>query len=321
MRRSLRGAFTLVELLVVITIIAILIALLLPAVQAAREAARRSQCSNNLKQIGLSAIAFEQQQGRFPPGYLCAPLSGTDTNGWQYTGCLPFLTPHLGLQNIWDSADTDVASYSNISVFDIDLGGTAYISRTQAWTMSQARIGFFTCPSDDPYEKAKTTKTAILATFISDSNLTFYEVVVGAGTDLSPLARTNYLGCDGCFEKSWSPDPPYTYPARKAACAGIFGDRTRTKFADISDGSSNTFLFGEATGGEDQSYIWFGVGVMVTAFGLSDDPSWAQYGSYHPRIVQFCLADGAVAPLSTQTDFLTYARLAGKADGDPIQMP
>ena len=69
MRTETRRGFTLIELLVVIAIIAVLIALLLPAVQSAREAARRSQCSNNLKQIGLGMHNYHTSAGSFPSGW------------------------------------------------------------------------------------------------------------------------------------------------------------------------------------------------------------------------------------------------------------
>jgi prepilin-type N-terminal cleavage/methylation domain-containing protein len=68
MTKSTRSAFTLVELLVVIAIIGVLVALLLPAIQAAREAARRTQCTNNLKQLALSCANFESANTYFPPG-------------------------------------------------------------------------------------------------------------------------------------------------------------------------------------------------------------------------------------------------------------
>jgi prepilin-type N-terminal cleavage/methylation domain-containing protein len=103
-RRS-RPGFTLVELLVVIAIIGILVALLLPAIQAAREAARRSQCSNNLKQIGLAVLNYETSRKSLPQGSLAARV---DREGPYYTTWSVDILPYLEEQNLYDIWDSSV---------------------------------------------------------------------------------------------------------------------------------------------------------------------------------------------------------------------
>ncbi|MHC5542439.1 DUF1559 family PulG-like putative transporter [Singulisphaera rosea] len=123
-----RRGFTLIELLVVIAIIAVLIALLLPAVQSAREAARRIQCTNNLKQLGLSMHNYHDVHGRFAPG----SIQVTSTKGYSYRQ--PFITsllPYLEQSNL-----------SNSFNYSLSFQETAN-STTRA-----ARVNAFDCPSD-----------------------------------------------------------------------------------------------------------------------------------------------------------------------------
>lgn len=104
-RRSWR-AFTLVELLVVIAIIGILIALLLPAVQAAREAARRSQCSNNIKQLALGMLNYEDTYKQLPPGSMGTSPSGcawnSNTGTCNSAGPIYHMLPFIEQQGLWD---------------------------------------------------------------------------------------------------------------------------------------------------------------------------------------------------------------------------
>jgi prepilin-type N-terminal cleavage/methylation domain-containing protein/prepilin-type processing-associated H-X9-DG protein len=102
------SAFTLVELLVVIAIIGILVALLLPAIQAAREAARRSQCMNNLKQLGLAILNHESSLGRFPRNeQVVTQIAGGRFERRDLASHLVMLTPYLEEANLYDKLDLD----------------------------------------------------------------------------------------------------------------------------------------------------------------------------------------------------------------------
>jgi prepilin-type N-terminal cleavage/methylation domain-containing protein/prepilin-type processing-associated H-X9-DG protein len=128
-----RRAFTLIELLVVIAIIAVLIALLLPAVQAAREAARRSQCVNNLKQLGLAIANYADVKGALPPTAGAAP--GGDGTGNNFSSKVHLL-PHMEQSAVYNSLNQSF--YWN----DSTVGG--YVNAT----VGSTAINTFLCPSD-----------------------------------------------------------------------------------------------------------------------------------------------------------------------------
>lgn len=311
-----RRGFTLIELLVVIAIIAILIALLLPAVQQAREAARRTQCKNNMKQLGLAIHNFHDVYNRFPagsyapPGSVAAGGNGPLNLTWndhQFTGLIPQILPQMEQGNLYDSIEVwkgvdyrpDAANAGDY------LPETRYFVDAATWAAGQAKYGSVTCPSDPQVESG---------TFTPSRNHVWHTTTGGTMTQYGwgtpqPLGETNYSGVAGFLgEANQIP----AWAERK----GIFFSRSKNRFRDVVDGTTNTLMVGELTGGETMNFRWISQSGFPTAWGLASngDLNWWQFNSYHTGIVQFALGDGSVRPISTNIDGLIYRHLTGMGD-------
>ena len=131
-----RRGFTLIELLVVIAIIAVLIALLLPAVQQAREAARRTQCRNNMHQLGLAIHNYHDTHSCFPPGVVAG------IGNYNLASCLTMILPFVDETSLYNA-------------YNFDLTSRTCCGHVQAnSTVTLSRLGQYTCPSDVPYANA-----------------------------------------------------------------------------------------------------------------------------------------------------------------------
>ena len=302
-RLSRRGAFTLVELLVVITIIALLIALLLPAVQAAREASRRIQCGNNLKQIGLALQTYHDALGSFPAGHSigipnqCS--SGGDCRGnLMYVALLPYL--ELGhIESHYDySAKWGWANWSG--------------------PYNSMQIPVYQCPSDYRSKQYPSMRD--------------YFGVTGGKT----RTATNYKGdlfYDGLFTiNHWHSASEITDGTSNTLAVG---ESVHVAFLGLGTG------YGTAQGGPvgwDQGGNCAlsdncGPGVQSVGRDLRDAKyainssllpmannleNNAPFGSFHGGGAQFTFADGHVAFLTDTIDMETYRALATFAGGEAI---
>ncbi len=331
-----------VELLVVIAIIGILVGLLLPAVQAAREAARRMQCTNNLKQLALATHNFESANKKFPPGYTgslksvvyTTTESATNPNGVQWLGHLIYLMPYLEQATIHNAFASvrkmdPKAVRTGVATTDQDQfkfwtdGTTGYDGDPSdidtLWDWQQYRLGTFLCPSDDPYTNSVATMM-LMHTWGTTSTGTVggsgYGVPFGA-----TMGRTNYLGNAGRL--GWTDSAAWN------AWIGPFGNRSNTTFGTMTDGSSNVYLFGEATGswtdpvkptGRTWSYAWT-LGPMPTAWGLGGAQPYLyhKFNSRHAGgVVNFAMADGSVRSISYNIDNTAYQWTSAMQDGNTV---
>jgi prepilin-type N-terminal cleavage/methylation domain-containing protein/prepilin-type processing-associated H-X9-DG protein len=326
MNRSfhVRRAFTLVELLVVIAIIGVLVALLLPAVQSAREASRRMQCSNNFKQLGIAAHNFHDVEGRLP--YNTQYQGGWDWNYQQNQrswSCLSRILPYIEQGVLKEQLQ--ILNTTNAAT------DTAGKTLGQNLNILSTNIKSFFCPSDVAIQKkADNIRANLQGVTVTLSN---YKGVNGSnwcwGTYInngpaSTLTISGVADCDGLQRGN-----------------GVFfrlDFMKKQRLANITDGTSNTYMFGEDIPSINAHCTWpYSNGVGGTTAvppnwnkkpnngGLYDPyndwPHLYSFRSRHPSGLQFAFVDGSVRFVSDSIAAQTYRDLSTVDGGETTQLP
>lgn len=302
-RQRLRG-FTLIELLVVIAIIAILIALLLPAVQQAREAARRSQCKNNLKQIGLALHNYHDVYGRFPIG--CQDAGGNEEMwGWPAS-----ILPQI------DQAPL----FNQLQVSDLRL--RQVLENDTIRPLLKTPLPAFICPSDPHGELMDAGGPNGRGRHFNGNNTS--SVV---DNNNWRAAKSNYIGNCGYNDVDQGADSRHT--------RGVFQARNRSyKFRDIKDGTSNTIMVGERTtfcaagswagnrnprggGWQGADYTLGRTSIPINMPNNSAHYCTEGFDSAHEGGAQFLLCDGSVHFISENIDYNLHINATDRVrDGD-----
>ncbi len=213
-QRGMPRGFTLVELLVVIAIIGVLMALLLPAIQMAREAARRSQCLNNLRQIGLATVNYESAKQRLPEGFTYVQIPPLDPVLSARYSAEVALLPYMEQQNLRDIINPALPWWAQDPK-----------SVTQ-------KVSVFVCPSDIVQQ---TESSSFLGT-----------LGLPVGNEFSPSSYALSVG----HNDSLGFGPNYT-PRPVDRDTGVYYQVSKTRYPQIRDGLSNTISNGEAASGRE----------------------------------------------------------------------
>ncbi len=312
--------FTLIELLVVIAIIAVLIALLLPAVQQAREAARRTQCKNNLKQLGLAIHNYADVYGQFP---IARQIKGSEL-----VGMLPYM---------------DQAPLYN----QIDFNGGVFNQTINGKILDAYIIPGIQCPSEPQNVMSPSGRASSNYSFSMGAQ--WVQATNGCNLNTVVAAYPAPFDPDGDREDPFQRGNVRSDNGDSGSISGVFGRGWNyswsAKIASITDGTSNTIAMGEVRffcnkwnwldgrGWANGDSHWYATAAPInfptcsdtTGFGAGactmNQDNWnSQFGfkSKHVGGAHLLLCDGSVRFVSQNIDMFTYQKLGDRADGQVV---
>ncbi len=316
--RATKTGFTLVELLVVIAIIGILVALLLPAVQAAREAARRSQCQNNLKNIGLAIQSFHNDQRHVP--YSVNPFDQTPKRYATYTGkgWIVDILPYLEETALYDEMRPGFENPGDASNDFSENGDTGGMRRAEIREAIATRLAVLECPSDESASRVS-------------MELWYFEGIEAAVTSYKGVLGDNIVFPTSTIHKEGALPDCHNTPR---GCDGIFWRFAFVNpitFRKITDGLSKTFFVGEDVASQDYhaaAYFadgdWASCNVPLNFFlpplSVEDIKNqWYDtrgFKSLHPGGAHFVLGDGAVVFVNDGIEHDVYRALSTRNNGE-----
>jgi prepilin-type N-terminal cleavage/methylation domain-containing protein/prepilin-type processing-associated H-X9-DG protein len=330
--RDSRHGFTLIELLVVIAIIAVLLALLLPAVQSAREAARRAQCTNNLKQLALAANNYESSTLTYPGGSYSNYNGGQPADNNCATGTAPCDFPENFSVFVRMLPYTEQAPMYNSVNFNLTSGNFENL------TVCGIRMNILTCPSDSMNDP--------VAFNPNTPNASFNSIATTPGVPMPPgnwiQCYSSYAGNCGTWDFGYA---TWKGPLIFSMYNGTIYNDSTVKIAMVTDGTSNTFLFGEHSHAKAvlndpyyyvsdnswQSGRWYDT-LFATLYpmttNLQGNPVQANgpYGYYaitvansmHPGGANFAFCDGSVRFIKNTISSWTFNKGFTDPYGDAI---
>lgn len=317
-----RIGFTLVELLVVIAIIGVLVALLLPAVQAAREAARRTQCTNNLRQVGIAVHNYADVMKALPAGYLGIPYPPSPSTHFRWSG-LAALTPYLEQSAIGNTLDSSVPLFGPQSMnFDVF---------PQNKTAVATKLKVFLCPSEPvkivaadrgPGNYMFCTGSGDDGGDLYDASGSFYAnswnrlATITDGTSNTVFASETLLGTG---------EPDATGPVPRDARLAYLSVSV-TNLTDSLCAAGGTWRY-------NRNYCWADGGVTSGVYNHyylpnaktpdcmgRASPGWKAARSNHPGGVMMLLGDSSVRFATSNVNSATWQAIStrdgGEANGD-----